>query len=136
MSAALNDLVRNWLAKAHHDLISARLLAFADTPVLDTAIYHCQQAAEKAVKGFLAFRGIRFDKTHDVRALVAQAEEVEPTFSGLADDARLLTPYAVEYRYPGDAMIPDPAEFDEAYQAAERVCMFVFSLLPPSIRPS
>jgi len=41
------ELVRDWMTRASHNLRSARLLAAADDPLLDTAIYHCQQAAEK-----------------------------------------------------------------------------------------
>ncbi len=44
-----------WFAKAKRDLDSATKLAEGPEPYLDTAIYHCQQAAEKAVKGFLIY---------------------------------------------------------------------------------
>ena len=51
MTDAKTLLVRSWLIKAQRDLASARVLAANDPPLLDTAIYHCQQASEKAVKG-------------------------------------------------------------------------------------
>jgi len=47
------QVVRSWLIKAQRDLASARTLASAKELLLDTAIYHCQQAGEKAVKAFL-----------------------------------------------------------------------------------
>ena len=53
MDDAKNDLVRQWLLKADHDLAAAEKLSGGDEPLLDTAIYHCQQAAEKALKGFM-----------------------------------------------------------------------------------
>lgn len=40
--------VRQWLIKADHDLRSAERLMEGDDPLLDTDVYHCQQAAEKA----------------------------------------------------------------------------------------
>jgi HEPN domain-containing protein len=55
MSGTREELVRSWLIKANRDLLSAHELASARTPLLDTAAYHCQQAAEKAVKDFLLF---------------------------------------------------------------------------------
>lgn len=50
---ARQELARNWLIKAQHDLAAARKLCADPDPYLDVAIYHCQQAAEKTVKGFL-----------------------------------------------------------------------------------
>ncbi|WP_295436736.1 HEPN domain-containing protein [uncultured Thiodictyon sp.] len=49
--------VRQWLHKAHHDLRSARRLYTDTPPLLDTAAYHCHQAAEKALKGYLQDQG-------------------------------------------------------------------------------
>jgi HEPN domain-containing protein len=51
MDEAKKELLSSWLLKSWHDLGAARLLANADPPFRDVAIYHCQQAAEKAVKG-------------------------------------------------------------------------------------
>jgi len=45
MSEERNQVVQSWLIKALHDLASARKLAEGTQPYLDTAIYHCQQAA-------------------------------------------------------------------------------------------
>ena len=44
----------SWLIKAYHD--PAKKLAQDQEPVLDTAIYHTQQCAEKALKGRCAGR--------------------------------------------------------------------------------
>ena len=73
MDEALAQLTREWLTKAWHDLQTARIIAGAADGPLDTAIYHCQQAAEKSVKGWLAASSIPFEKTHDVRRLIQQA---------------------------------------------------------------
>nr|VFK18515.1 MAG: HEPN domain-containing protein [Candidatus Kentron sp. LPFa]VFK33073.1 MAG: HEPN domain-containing protein [Candidatus Kentron sp. LPFa] len=56
MNTAKQQLIQSWLDKAEHDLSAARILAASTEPVLDAAIYHCRQAAEKAVKAFLVFR--------------------------------------------------------------------------------
>ena len=62
-------LLRSWLTKAANDLRGARILGAADDAPLDTAIYHCQQTAEKAVKAFLIFKELSPEKTHDIRKL-------------------------------------------------------------------
>jgi len=97
------SLSRDWLLKSYHDLASARKLAAGNDPYLDTAIYHCQQSAEKAIKGFLFFHNIAFQKTHDLRALLEQASKVDSSFAPLIEDAEMLTPYAAEFRYPNEA---------------------------------
>ena len=89
-----HKLVAAWIEKAFHDVRSARILATADAPVLDTAIYHCQQAAEKAVKGYLVFHDIRFEKTHDVGDLVLLATKQHAGFGEWNHAAQWLTPYA------------------------------------------
>ena len=57
--------VRQWLLKADHDLRSAGKLMTPDDDgdaLLDTAVYHCQQAAEKAFKAYLTANEIVFPK--------------------------------------------------------------------------
>jgi len=135
MSGIKEELVKSWLIKAHRDLLSAHELASAEMPLLDTAAYHCQQAAEKAVKGYLLFHNVRFEKSHDIVLLVWQAIDIDPSFSALIETARLLTPLAVEFRYPGDFVEPEPEEFQEAYFAAQSLYAFVLAKLPGEAHP-
>lgn len=135
MSGTREELVRSWLIKAHRDLLSAHELASADIPLLDTAAYHCQQAAEKAVKGYLLYHDVRFEKSHDIVLLISQAVDIDPTFSGFFEAARLLTPLAVEFRYPGDYVEPELEEFQEAYKSANTLYSFVLARLPEISHP-
>lgn len=136
MDEALRDAVRGWLFKAAHDLASARKLAADPEPLLDTAIYHCQQAAEKAVKGWLTCQDAAFHRTHDVRELIAQAAGIDPRFTGWLEAGQILTPFATAYRYPDEQLTPDRAEFDEAFLHAEKFCAFVRSILPDEVQPA
>lgn len=131
MDEACMQLTRDWLTKALHDLQTARIIANAVEGPLDTAIYHCQQSAEKAMKGWLVANGIAFEKTHDVRRLVRQAENLAPEFSQFAEAAEWLTPYASAYRYPGLAGedLPLREEFDEALSHAQAIYGFVVGCL-------
>lgn len=135
MCEAKEELTRSWLVKARRDLLSADALAGADSPLLDTAAYHCQQAAEKAIKGFLLFHDIRFEKTHDIEVLVSQASDVDPSFIVCIEAARILTPLAVEFRYPGDYVEPEVDEYRDAFEAATRVFQFVLQELPAVVHP-
>ncbi|HEY7294444.1 MAG TPA: HEPN domain-containing protein [Dehalococcoidia bacterium] len=46
------ELVRGRLIKGRHDLLIADL-ASRNPELRDVAVYHCQQAAEKALKAYL-----------------------------------------------------------------------------------
>lgn len=131
MDEATIHEVRQWLHKADHDLRSAaRLMKGDDEPLLDTAVYHCQQAAEKVLKGYLTAHGVVFSKIHLLSPILSLCSDIDSTFVQLSDAAELLTPLATEFRYPGDIMDPDPADAEEAYRAAEHVVIFVSSRLP------
>jgi len=137
MDDTRKELLRSWLTKAASDLRSARVLGSADDAPLDTAIYHCQQTAEKAVKAFLVSKKISPEKTHDIRKLTLEAAAHEPRFNEVMDIAVSLTPYAWEFRYPDDLAetYPTREEFDEALQHAQTIYDFVLSLLPAESRP-
>lgn len=123
---AKNNLVKNWLIKAQNDLSSAKLLSQKHG---DVAIYHCQQCAEKSIKGFLVFHDQLFPKTHDIRLLVQLAIPIESRFQGYQDIADILTPYATLFRYPDDLMEPSLEELNVAIEGAERFLDFVYQLL-------
>ena len=137
MDESTRELVRDWLTRANHDLRSARALASLAEPLLDTAIYHCQQTAEKSVKAWLQSKDDPFPKTHDIEELVEQASIIEPDFGRFAKAASVLTPYVSAFRYPGGFYEPMPSreEFDEALQHAQAFYDFVLNLLPADARP-
>ena len=131
------ELVRDWLGRAGRDLAAGRALAALSEPLLDSAIYHRQQAAEKALKGWLQMQDDPFPKTHDLEQLVGQATLIRPEFSQLFPAAAVLTPYASAFRYRGGAFEPMPSreEFDEALGHAERIFGFVMGGLPQEAKP-
>ena len=127
--------VWRWLIKSQHDLGSARRLMEGDKPYLDTAVYHCQQAAEKALKAFLTYYDTEFEKSHDLTELVALSLTVEPAFERWRDVAEELTPYAVQFHYPADVLEPELSEVEDALRHAQALTEFIFSLLPGEVRP-
>lgn len=137
MDDAKKELVRSWLAKAEHDLGSAELLANSANPYLDTAIYHCQQAAEKAFKAFLVHHDVGFEKKHNLSILVDLCRQIDSNFQDFQDAASTLTPYATVYRYPGEFFEsePDPQQMKEALELAKLVLDFVLGQLPADIHP-
>ena len=112
-------------------------LSVLEDPLLDTAIYHCQQAAEKTIKGWLQLHDEPFSKTHDIEDLVSHAAKVNEDFAQFVDAASVLTPYVSAFRYPGgsDEPMPSTEEFDEALRHAQTIYDFVLALVPPEARP-
>jgi len=126
--------IRQWMLKARHDIESSRLLLASDPQILDTAVYHCQQAAEKVLKAYLTLHDTPFTKTHDLTVLVEQCMDKDASFDALMDIAEVLTPYATAFRYPGDVLEPDPLDAGEALDLAEKVFGFVLEKLPNVIQ--
>jgi HEPN domain-containing protein len=68
-------------------------------------------------------------RTHDLEILLNQVVADCPELEELQGLAELLTPYAVEYRYPGDLAAPAQDELDEALAAAETILSAVSKLI-------
>ncbi len=124
------DEIREWLQKAKNDLLSAQILMKHDPPVLDTASFHCQQAVEKALKAFLVWKGVSFDKVHSLAYFLDLCEFQEPEFSAFRERAEALAPYAIEIRYPGAVVEISQGEAEEALSTAEVLWEFFINLLP------
>lgn len=126
--------IRTWLRKALHDLRAAERLLLGPDPLCDAAGFHCQQAAEKALKAYLTWRDEPFEKTHSLVALVAKWLAWDPSFEELRTAATTLTPYAVASRYPGDLPELTEAEAQEALTLARQVWDFVLQRLPSEVQ--
>jgi len=114
-----------WLFKADHDLKSAQILFRAHEPVLDMAIYHTQQCAEKALKAYLVFREQEIDKTHNLDVLNSQCLALNPSFQTIQEAALFLRPFATAYRYPEGELEPSPSKVEKAIETAKEVLDFV-----------
>lgn len=96
---------KEWLIKANNDLRSAEILMRDPDPPTDTICYHCQQALEKYLKGFLTRHQIEFIKTHDLDYLFKLCLKIDKNFNDYQDDILSVNKYAIETRYPADLPI-------------------------------
>ena len=114
-----------WLAKAAVDLRAARADLAATPPITSDALFHCQQAIEKALKGFLTAHEIPPARKHDLEQLGELVIKVEPSLRGLVPRSYHLSIYASEFRYPGDFVEPEietaNAGLDEAVAIVEHI---------------
>jgi HEPN domain-containing protein len=127
--------VREWLERASEDLREAEHDLTAAPPLRRGAVFHSQQAAEKAIKAFLAAHSAPFPKTHDLDHLGTAAVALDPSLGATVDPAKDLTPYAWRFRYPGAPLDPTADETHEALTVARGVYAAVTSRLPESVRP-
>jgi HEPN domain-containing protein len=108
-----------WLLIARTDLHDAGVLAGAQSYA--TSLFHCQQAAEKALKGLLTFAGKPFRKTHDISELSTDCLAIDSSLESVVARAERLTQYAWRFRYPGAPFEPGAEETAEALDAARAV---------------
>jgi HEPN domain-containing protein len=115
------NVVGEWIEKAERDLASALRLLDGTPPYLDTAVYHCQQAGEKALKAFLVAREQPIRRVHDLVLLVDTCVGRDASFSRLEEAAEILTPYGTTFRYPGSSTEPLLVDALEAVDCAKRI---------------
>ena len=70
-------LAQGWFRKADSDLADARRSVASEGPY-DTACFHAQQAVEKYLKGYLAWREQAIPRTHDLEELQRLCAAQEP----------------------------------------------------------
>lgn len=131
MDEATRLLTAEWLAKADEDHRAAKLLIEGGL-VLPT-LFHRQQAAGKALKAYLCFHCQPVEKTHDIAELIDLAGRVDPAWRKHLEEGALLSPLAVEYRYPGDSEAPNP---HLAFSACREVMDAVRASLPTTLFPT
>ena len=116
----MNDVIREWLAKAEGDFRTAqRELAVVEAPNLDAVCFHAQQCIEKLMKALLIARGELPPKTHDLVVLADTIFRDNPNWQWPEDELRFLSHAAVAFRYPGESA--EPADATEAVEIAARL---------------
>lgn len=100
---AASDEARRLLVKAAEDeYVLDRLLEDGNAP--ETMVgFHAQQAAEKLLKAALFMAGAAPPRTHNLAQLMDLATERGLQLPASSEILNWLTPYAVLYRYEGDA---------------------------------
>ena len=103
-----NRLVLEWFRFADTDLDTAEILLEHRPQHYEIICYHCQQSAEKYLKGYLVFNGnIDFPKTHDLTLLYKLCAEHNSLFFDIADVCDRLKIYGVQPRYPDEMLIEE-----------------------------
>ena len=127
--------IQEWLQRAAEDLREAEHDLEAAPPLIRGAVFHCQQAAAKALKAFLTTQDYPFRKTHDLEVLGSAVTARDSSLVDVFDRAADLTPYAWRFRYPGTPDAPTIQEAREALALAREVYEAILVRLPEDARP-
>jgi HEPN domain-containing protein len=120
-----DEELRQWFEIADTDLASAKYLTAMRHPRPDQIIcFHCQQAAEKYLKGFLFENHSDPPKIHDLLELLKMCEKIFPSFDSLSTQCGFLDAFSVIPRYPQETQIT-PDDVSLAIRYANEVKDFV-----------
>ena len=115
----LRDSVHEWLRYAQEDLASAER-SIKPPPLVASALFHSQQAAEKALKGYLVALGLpRVPRTHDL-GLLAETIQALRGKAPAEEDVDFLGKFGMRVRYPDERKYQMEEAF-KALQVANRI---------------
>lgn len=127
------EFTREWIRKAESDFKTAAHLLKSSPDLAEGTAFHSQQAAEKYLKAFLVWHQIEFPKTHDIEALLRLAGKTDEKIPEILREAVILTPYGVEYRYPGEYPEVTGTDAEKAFRLADHVRAEVRRRLPQEV---
>lgn len=122
------EVSKEWFNYAENDLSCAKFLLNMYPKPYEIICYHCQQSAEKYLKGYLVLLGEPILKTHDLTILNKVCIKHDADFKQIEEDCIELVDYGVNIRYP---FFIDLQEYDvkKALNSAERIKEFIMNKL-------
>lgn len=90
------EAVEGWLDVAERDREAAAVCLASGLSLRGVAAFHCQQAVEKLLKGFLVLAAKRSRKTHSLAQLGSAAQARFPEIAGLVAAAKRWSGRAVD----------------------------------------
>ena len=94
----MNERTANWLDEANWDLENAKILFENDR--FNTVVFHCQQAAEKAVKALLYHNKLN-GWGHSIHSLLEKYKDLKnANFEDIERTALSLDKHYITTRYP------------------------------------
>ena len=124
---------KGWLQFAHYDIESAKILW--QEGLVATCLYHCQQATEKTLKGFLVSQGYKPQMTHDLVDLIKSCTKIDSSFDSVVADCKKLSPFATQTRYPTTRPLPDISYAQEMIELTQRTMNFILRKIEVQVMP-
>jgi len=92
--------VLEWIKIADDDFDSAEILNQATRKHYEIICYHCAQAVEKYLKGYLEYKDIISEKTHKLTYLYSICMDNDNRFINIKAECDFLNKFANDIRYP------------------------------------
>ncbi len=121
-----SQLAKEWIIKSQNDFKSATIL-FKENGPTDSLCFHCHQAVEKALKGFLVFNKKEFPKIHDLIHLLNLCEKIDKDFENFKQETSFLNRFYIETRYPPEVIVYSKKECQRAIEFSEKLTQFVIN---------
>jgi len=97
------EIVKEWIKKAEEDWEALmRLRSGKISEIADIITFHSQQCAEKYLKALIQKNGKEPPRTHHLSILLDELISDYPELESLRVSCESLTPYSVNFRYPGE----------------------------------
>lgn len=120
-----NDKIyEEWFEFAKIDLESAKFLINMYPKPIEIICYHCEQSAEKYLKGYLIKNGNKIERTHDLVLLNNKCRGFDSGFDIIEDACIELVPYGVQVRYPYQLDVTED-DMISAIECAEKIERFI-----------
>jgi HEPN domain-containing protein len=123
------EIILNWLKRARSNLERAKMGKVTQGILYEDLCFDAQQAVEKSLKAILVKLNQPFPKTHSIGILLKLIEEAGVEIPKNINQAKLLTTYAVDARYPGDYEPVSKEEYEEALKIAEDVFKWLDNII-------
>ncbi len=118
-----------WFRMAQKDIRSARILLehVADNEIV---CFHCQQAIEKYLKGYLIFMTGEIQEGHSLVKLCKKAMLQDKTFGDFLKDMAFVNTYYIETRYPAvDPLMVSIEDAEECLRITDNVVSRIVQLV-------
>jgi HEPN domain-containing protein len=116
---------KGWMMLGDRDYDAAAFLAANMHPKpLEIICFHCQQAVEKYLKGFLVIQDVDPPYTHDLIELGKLCEKYNASFSAIREMCDSITLYGVQPRYDSGRSITE-AEASLVLQNVQTIKTFL-----------
>jgi len=127
------DIVKSWIEKGDHDLGTAQVTFLYIPRYRDTIAFHCQQAVEKYLKGYLFLNNTDFKRTHNLNYLLSLVSQFDSVNDDLYDKVAELEDFSVEIRYPDTSIDLSDEDIHQALSIAREFRNYVLNKMGLSI---